>query len=84
MEENMDHKRVSEFLRENPLASIMEVNEKTGVSQSAIFKLIKNGSLKITKQAEPHKCRLCGKPAKKGPVCGNCESKQKDARPQNR
>ncbi len=78
MAENHDMKKVVDYLRKNPLASVMEVHEKTGVSQTQIFRFINNGSFKITKSASQFKCRLCGKDISKGTVCHDCDAKIKD------
>jgi hypothetical protein len=73
--EAKDLKKVTDFLRDNPLASIMEVNQKTGVKQQQLFRFIKSGSLKMRRPAEDFKCRLCGKDIKKGTLCDACRSK---------
>jgi predicted RNA-binding Zn-ribbon protein involved in translation (DUF1610 family) len=75
MDENRDLKKVTDFLKKNPLASVMEVHEKTGVAQQQIFRMINSGSLKITRKASQFKCRLCGVEISKGTVCRSCEGK---------
>jgi DNA-directed RNA polymerase subunit RPC12/RpoP len=74
MKENMDIKKVTDYLRKNPLAGVMDVNRDTGVSQSLIFRLVKSGSLQI-RSVTIFKCRLCGKDIKQGTTCSNCSSK---------
>jgi len=73
--ESKELKKVTDYLRKFPLASIMEVNEKTGVSQARLFRFIKSGSLKMRKPVDEFKCRICGKEIKKGSVCDRCRSK---------
>ena len=68
-------KKVTDYLRDHPLASLMEVNLKTGVAQQRLFQYIKNGTLKMRRQPEQFKCRLCGKEIKSGMLCGECRSK---------
>ena len=68
-------KKVIDYLREHPLASIMEVNQKTGVPQQQLFRYVKNGSLKMRKPSDDYKCRLCGKDIKKGTLCEACRAK---------
>ena len=75
VEEGKDLRKVTEFLKNNPMASVMEVHEKTGVSQQAIFRFVKSGTLKIRGQANEFKCRLCGKDIKRGILCDNCREK---------
>lgn len=68
-------KKVTDYLRDHPLASLMEVNLKTGVSQQRLFQFVKNGSLKMRRPPEQFKCRLCGKDIKSGMLCAGCRSK---------
>lgn len=68
-------KKVTDYLRDHPLASIMEVNQKTGVPQQQLFRYVKNGSLKIRQQSDAYKCRLCGKDIKNGTLCEGCRKK---------
>ncbi len=81
--EKIDLKKVTEYLREHPLAGILEVHQKTGVSQAQIFRFIKSGSLKIRKPSEMPKCRICGAEIRKGIVCEKCESRIKGIKKNN-
>jgi hypothetical protein len=73
--EAKDLKKVTDFLRSNPMASVMEVNKKTGIPQQELFRFIKNGSLKMRKPPEDHKCRICAKDIKAGAMCSECREK---------
>ena len=73
--ESKDLKTVTDYLRKFPLASIMEVAQKTNVSVAQLSGFVKNGLLKMRKAPEEFKCRLCGKEIKKGTVCDSCRSK---------
>lgn len=42
-----DLKKVKKYLDSKPLASVLEVNEKTGVSIAKIMLFIKNGIIKL-------------------------------------
>jgi NMD protein affecting ribosome stability and mRNA decay len=75
LEDKKELKKVRDYLNMNPLASVMDVCKKTGVSQAQILRFIKDGSLKIRKPLEGFKCRLCGKPIKNGSLCSNCREK---------
>ena len=71
-------KKVTEYLRDYPLANAMEVSERTGVPAVQIFKFVKQGSLILTAPTEAFKCRMCGKDVKKGTLCQDCLDKVKD------
>jgi hypothetical protein len=75
IEDKKELKKVKDYLNKNPLASVMEVCEKTGVPQAQILRFIKDGNLKIRKPLEGFKCRLCGKPVIKGNLCDGCREK---------
>ena len=47
VEESKDLRKVTDFLRKNPMASVMTVHEKTGIPQQVIFRFVKSGSLKM-------------------------------------
>jgi hypothetical protein len=76
--ENTLLKKVTEYLRDYPLANAMEVSERTGVPAVQIFKFVKQGSLILTAPTEAFKCRMCGKDVKKGTLCQDCLDKVKD------
>lgn len=75
LEYKKELKKVKDYLRKIPLASVMEVCEKTGVPQSQILRFIKNGNLKIRKPFYGFKCRLCGKSINKGTLCDECRGR---------
>ena len=66
---------VVEYLRKFPMASPIEVNERTEVSVAQIMRFVRNGSLRISAPLEAFKCRLCGKEVKKGTLCQECIDK---------
>jgi DNA-directed RNA polymerase subunit RPC12/RpoP len=76
--ENVDLKKVTEYLRDYPLANAMEVSDRTGVSAVQIFRFVKQGSLILSDPTEAYKCRMCGKDVKKGTLCQDCLDKVKD------
>ncbi len=71
-------KKVTDYLRDYPLANAMEVSDKTGVPAVQIFRFVKQGSLILTEPTEAFKCRMCGKEVKKGTLCQDCIDKVKD------
>jgi len=75
IEDKKELKKVKDYLNKNPLASVMDVCEKTAVPQAQILRFINDGNLKIRKPLERFKCRLCGKPVSKGNLCEECREK---------
>ena len=73
--EHKDLKIVNEYLRDYPLAGIMEVATRTGVDAMQILRFVKSGSLRMTDAPEAFKCRMCGKEVKKGTLCQDCMDK---------
>ncbi|HDT15349.1 MAG TPA: hypothetical protein ENN55_03980 [Firmicutes bacterium] len=67
--------KVTNYLKKNPLAGIMDVTRDTGVSRNLVFRMINSGSLQIRKTPDLHKCRFCGKGIKYGSVCASCREK---------
>ena len=78
-EEKKILKKVTDYLRNHPLANIMEVHEKTQVEEVQIIRFIKSGSLKIRKPTKEFECRFCGKPVKRGTICDSCADKLSDS-----
>ena len=76
--ENEDLKKVTEYLRDYPLANVMEVANKTGVDPMMILRFVKTGSLRITEPPADLKCRMCGRDLKKGTLCQDCIDKVKE------
>jgi len=77
-QENENLKKVTEYLRDYPLANVMEVSDKTGVAAVQIFRFVKAGSLILSAPTEAFKCRMCGKEVKKGTLCQDCIDKVQD------
>lgn len=73
--EQADLKVVTDYLRDYPLANIIEVSERTGIPAVQIFRFVKQGSLTLTEPPEAFKCRMCGKDVKKGTLCQDCMDK---------
>lgn len=73
--EHNDLKLINEYLKDYPLAGILEVATRTGVDAMQILRFVKAGSLRITDAPEAFKCRMCGKEVKKGTLCQDCMDK---------
>ncbi|MCE5299881.1 MAG: hypothetical protein LLG37_03280 [Spirochaetia bacterium] len=73
--EQADLRKVTAYLREHPLANVMEVHENTKVDRVMILRFVKSGNLKVTNNADKFKCRLCGRPITKGRLCAGCEAR---------
>ena len=66
--------KVAHYLQDHCRASISEVHEATGVSETTILKMIKKG--RITSDVEiSYPCKNCGKPIMEGSVCQECGRK---------
>jgi uncharacterized protein len=76
--ENELLKKVTDYLRDYPLANAMEVSDRTGVPAVQIFRFVRQGSLILSAPTEAFKCRMCGKDVKKGTLCQDCLDKVKD------
>jgi hypothetical protein len=74
-QENRDLKTLSEYLRKFPMASAIEVTERTNVPVAQIMRFVRAGALRLTEPPEQFKCRMCGDPVKKGTLCGDCREK---------
>lgn len=68
--EEEDFNKVKEFLKEYPNASLVEIMEATGVSESKISKFIRAGRLSIKPT-----CESCGRPIDSGRLCPECRIK---------
>lgn len=68
--EEEDFNKVKEFLKEYPNASLVEIMEATGVSESKISKFIRTGRLSIKPT-----CESCGRPIDNGRLCPECRIK---------
>jgi len=75
LEDKKELKKIKDYLNKNPLASVMDVCEKTGVPQAQILRFVKDGNLKIRDPLEGFKCRICGKSISKGTLCDECRGR---------
>lgn len=71
--EEEDYELIKNCLKHNPGAGILEVGEKTGISEKKILVFLKTGRLII----EPTNtillnCERCGEPISSGRYCNNC------------
>ena len=64
------------YLEENPLASIHEISDATGVPTKRILHYMREGRLEITQGLSGliH-CTQCGAPIEKGKFCEPCSAK---------
>lgn len=67
---------VRDYLKENPRANILEVNEATGVSIKKLRDYIREGRLVLAEGNDwGIKCENCGEPVKTGRLCPDCTEK---------
>jgi len=74
-EEQKGLKKILDYLRKSPLASVMDVHRDTGIPHQEILKFVRNGTLKMRGGAEALKCRICGRDITKGIACDKCKSR---------
>lgn len=75
--EEEDFQAVYQFVRkrENRQASMLEVEEETGVKESVIVKFIKQGRLQVYSFPNlAYPCESCKKMIREGRICGECKS----------
>lgn len=74
--EEEDFQTVYQFVRkkENRQASMLEVEEETGVKKSLIVKFIKQGRLHLYSFPNlTYPCESCAKEIREGRICGDCK-----------
>ena len=65
--------QVKEYLRENPGATLVQVNKETGVSASLIEKFLRQGRLEVSADSPiALTCERCGKKIITGRYCKEC------------
>lgn len=73
--EEEDFRIVYDFVRkrENRRASVLEVEEATGVPEKLIYKFVKQGRISVHSFPNlSYPCESCGKPIKEGRICDAC------------
>ncbi|HHY42343.1 MAG TPA: MerR family transcriptional regulator [Thermoanaerobacterales bacterium] len=72
-----DFDRVREFINNNPMATIEEVSEGTGVSARKILEYLKAGRLMLQSNNANIvlKCEICEEPILTGRLCEKCSRK---------
>lgn len=78
VDDDADFKKVREYLYDNPGASVQEVAEGTGVSETLIIKFLKQERIEITEDENSLlSCERCGKSIKTGRYCVVCKAEMK-------
>lgn len=78
-EEQKNFEKVVEYLREKPRASLFEICEETGVSESLVLKFIRLGKLQLADGANYLTCSMCGQSIREGRLCASCSEKVSSA-----
>ena len=69
-----EFKIVRDYLYDNPGATVKQVSEATGVSETIILKLLRDERIELTDEsAGILKCQSCGTDIKMGKYCENCK-----------
>ena len=70
-----------DYIKEHPGATIMEVSEKTGVSEEKIFRFLRDGRIVSSNVNLGLVCESCGAPISSGRACDKCKKEiEKDFR----
>lgn len=75
IEQEKNFEKVSTFIRkkENRMATLQEVHEKTGVDLQLIHQFIREGRLLVHNMPNiTYPCESCGKPIREGRLCATC------------
>ncbi len=75
-EEENDYQTVHQFVRkrDNRMASIIEVEQETGVDKTLIYKFIRQGRIHLASFPNlAYPCESCGKMIREGRICGECK-----------
>lgn len=76
-----DYGKVRNGLESFPGMTIAETEQRTGVSQRTIRKLLKEGRIMLTEDSKVMlSCEKCGKKIRFGRLCENCEQAEKKSR----
>lgn len=70
--EELMFEKVRDYLKENPGARIMEVNEKTEVPEDKIIKFLRDGRIVSESLGSGLLCESCGAPISTGRTCAKC------------
>jgi len=71
--EEEEYATVKAYLKENPGATVPEVNKATGVPVEVIVDFVKRGLLVMAGTADVQaRCRICGRPISSGQICSEC------------
>ncbi|RXJ02289.1 hypothetical protein DS745_07825 [Anaerobacillus alkaliphilus] len=74
--EEEDYQTVHQFVRkkDNRMASIIEVEEATGVDKLYIYKFIRQGRIHLASFPNlAYPCESCGKMIREGRICSSCK-----------
>lgn len=72
-----DFRAVRKFIAENPGADILSVSESTGISETRIFRYLREGRIHTAGRQGGIKleCEVCGELISSGRYCKNCADK---------
>lgn len=71
-----DYGKVRLYIEEHPGANAAQVEEKTGVTQKIIRRLLKDGRIEVAEGSKSFlRCEVCGKSIRSGEFCPECETK---------
>lgn len=72
--EQIHEKKIADYAREHPNSSIAAIHTATGVKESTILRMIREGRF-LSLVSISYPCESCGAPIAKGRVCEKCRKK---------
>lgn len=68
-----DEDRAAEYVREHPDAHVKEIAKETGVKETIIMRMVRQGRFMATSGVQiSYPCERCGKPITNGRLCDMC------------
>ena len=71
-----DYGKVRLYIETHPGSNAAQVEQKTGVTQKIIRRLLKDGRIEVAEGSKSFlRCEVCGKDIRSGQFCPECEKK---------
>lgn len=80
-EDEKRFQKVAAYLKEHPLADVLEVSQGTGVEEHVILEFVRTGRLEAVGLGEKLQvqCERCGRPIRSGRYCAACQKELAEA-----
>ena len=71
--EQADEDKAADYVREHPKATVKEIARETGVKESLVMRMVRQGRFVSASGIEiSYPCEHCGKPITNGRLCDSC------------